>query len=82
MLGRYQGVVGLRSPAASLIALKGVVTTTLVVGFSLTGTLTYLWLFKSYAGDSPFQISDSIPYSFRASQLINSEPVDFGLEQD
>jgi len=61
VLGRYQGVEGFRSPAASLIALQNVVKTTLVVTFSLAGTLTYLWLFKSNAGDSLFR-SFLIPY--------------------
>ena len=61
VLGRYQGVVGACSPAASFMALQGVVKTTLVVGFSLAGTLTYLWLFKSNAGDFLFR-SFLIPY--------------------
>ncbi|WP_413324253.1 exopolysaccharide biosynthesis polyprenyl glycosylphosphotransferase [Synechococcus sp. MIT S9503] len=58
---RYQGVDGMRSPGASAMALQGVVKTTLVVGFSLAGTLTYLWLFKSNAGNSLFR-SFLIPY--------------------
>jgi len=61
VLGRYQGVDGARSSAASFIALQGVVTSTLVVGFSLAGTLTYLWLFETNAGDSQFR-SFLIPY--------------------
>jgi len=61
VLGRYQGVDGFRSPSGSLIALQNVVKTTLVVAFSLAGTLTYLWLFKSNAGDSLFR-SFLIPY--------------------
>jgi exopolysaccharide biosynthesis polyprenyl glycosylphosphotransferase len=61
VLGRYQGVDGVRSTAASFMALQGVVKTTLVVGFSLAGTLTYLWLFKTNAGDSQFR-SFLIPY--------------------
>jgi len=43
------------------MALQRVVKTTLVVAFSLAGTLTYLWLFKSNAGDSLFR-SFLIPY--------------------
>ena len=50
VLGRYQGVDSARSPSVSLMALQGVVKTSLVVGFSLGGTVTYLWLFKSNAG--------------------------------
>ena len=61
VLGRYQGVDGVSTPAASFMALQGVVKTTLVVGFSLAGTLTYLWLFKTNAGDSQFR-SFLIPY--------------------
>lgn len=61
VLGCYQGVDGVRSPAASFTALQCVVKTTLVVGFSLAGTLTYLWLFKTDAGDSQFR-SFLIPY--------------------
>ena len=61
VLGRYQGVVSLRSPATSFVALQGLVKTTLVVSFSLAGTLTYLWLFKSSAGNSLFR-SFLIPY--------------------
>lgn len=61
VLGRYQGVDGIRSSAASFTALQGVVKTTLVVGFSLAGTLTYLWLFKTNAGGSQFR-SFLIPY--------------------
>ena len=61
VLGRYQGVDRLRAPAGSFIALQGVVNTTIVVGFSLAGTLTYLWLFKTNAGDSLFR-SFLIPY--------------------
>ncbi len=61
VMGRYQGVEGVRSIAAPFGALQGVVKTTLVVGFSLAGTLTYLWLFKTNAGDSQFR-SFLIPY--------------------
>lgn len=61
VLGRYQGVEGLRSPADSFITLQAVVKAALVVSFSLAGTLTYLWLFKTNAGDSLFR-SFLIPY--------------------
>ena len=61
VLGRYQGVEGVRSATASVMALQRVVKSTLVVGFSLAGTLTYLWLFKTDAGDFQFR-SFLIPY--------------------
>ncbi len=61
VLGRYQVGDGVCTPAASAIALQGVVKTTLVVSFSLAGTLTYLWLFKTDAGYSQFR-SFLIPY--------------------
>ncbi len=61
MLGRYQGVGGFRSSAGGLTILQQFVKTTLVVAFSLSGTLTYLYLFKSTAGDSLFR-SFLIPY--------------------
>ena len=61
VLGRYLGVDGVRSPAGFFMAMQGVVKTMLVVGFSLAGTLTYLWLFKTNAGDSQFR-SFLIPY--------------------
>ena len=61
VLGRYQGVDWVRSSAVTLMAVQGVVKTILVVGFSLAGTLTYLWLFRTNAGDSLFR-SFLIPY--------------------
>ena len=61
VLGRYQGIDGVRTPSASAVALQGLVKSTVVVGFSLAGTLTYLWLFKTNAGDSQFR-SFLIPY--------------------
>ena len=61
VLGRYQGVDGFRTISGAFHVLQGVVKTFLVVGFSLAGTLTYLWLFKSDAGGSLFR-SFLIPY--------------------
>ena len=61
VLGRYQGIDDSRSSAGLLMALQSAVKTSLVVGFSLAGTLTYLWLFKTNAGDSLFR-SFLIPY--------------------
>ena len=61
VLGRYQGIDGVRTPSASAVALQGLVNSTVVFGFSLAGTLTYLWLFKTNAGDSQFR-SFLIPY--------------------
>ena len=52
VIGRYQGVDGLRPAAGAFIALQGLVKTTLVVALSLAGILTYFWLFKANAGDS------------------------------
>ncbi len=61
VLGRYQGVDGLRTTSGSLFVLQGVVKITLVVAFSLAGTLTYFWLFRSDAGYSLFR-SFLVPY--------------------
>ena len=61
VLGRYQGIDCVRSSAATFMAVQGVVKSTLVISFSLAGTLTYLWLFRTNAGDSQFR-SFLIPY--------------------
>ena len=61
VIGRYQGVDGLRPAAGAFIALQGLVKTTLVVALSLAGILTYFWLFKANAGDSLLR-SFLIPY--------------------
>lgn len=61
VVGRYQGVDGFQASGRALPILQQVVKTTLVVAFSLSGTLTYIWLFKSNVGDSLFR-SFLIPY--------------------
>ncbi|MDB4623057.1 exopolysaccharide biosynthesis polyprenyl glycosylphosphotransferase [bacterium] len=61
VLGRYQGVDCFRVSGRALPILQQLVKTTLVVTFSLSGTLTYFWLFKSNAGSSLFR-SFIIPY--------------------
>lgn len=61
VLARYQGVNSYRAPAGALSTLQQLVKTELDVAFSLSGTITYLWLLKSNAGDSLFR-SFLIPY--------------------
>ena len=61
VMGRYQSVDSLRSSDCAFQFFKGFVKTTFVVAFSLSGTLTYLWLFKSNIGDALFR-SFLIPY--------------------
>ena len=61
VLGRYQGFHGFRSSVDNLFVLQIAVKTALVVTLSLAGILTYLWLFKSNAGDSLFR-SFLVPY--------------------
>lgn len=61
VLGRYQGVDGFRTISGAFHVLQGVVKSIIGIRFSLAGTLTYLWLFKSNLGDSLFR-SFLIPY--------------------
>ena len=52
---------GVRSPEASYMALQCLAKTTLVICFSVVGTLIFLWLFNSNPGNSLFR-SCLIPY--------------------
>ena len=82
VLGRYQGVYGLRTPAGLLIVLKSVLKTFLVVGLSLTATLLYIWLFVSNIGDNLFR-EFLIPYVgiFGLSSLLTQNILGFWLRR-
>lgn len=60
VLGRYEGVNCIQGPTGVSIV-QSVVQTALVLSISLSGMLTYLWLFKSNGGNLVFR-SILIPY--------------------